>query len=77
MNVVTYEFHLVKRFAAFVKFTKAANRFTKVNQAEVTAFPNNSNRLFSSKISYLTRAPLGYFYNAPHWGGGYFGPPPL
>ena len=20
----------------------------------------------------LTRAPLGYFYNAPHWGGGYF-----
>ena len=18
----------------------------------------------------LTRAPLGYFYNAPHWGGG-------
>ena len=27
----------------------------------------------------LTRAPLGYFYNAPHWGGGgcYFEPPPL
>ena len=25
----------------------------------------------------LTRAPLGYFYNAPHWGGGgYFEPPP-
>ena len=24
----------------------------------------------------LTRAPLGYFYNAPHWGGGgYFEPP--
>ena len=22
----------------------------------------------------LTRAPLGYFYNAPHW-GGYFEPP--
>ena len=19
----------------------------------------------------LTRAPLGYFYNAPHWGGGF------
>ena len=26
----------------------------------------------------LTRAPLGYFYNAPHWGGGLFrAPPPL
>ena len=25
----------------------------------------------------LTRAPLGYFYNAPHWGGGYFEPLPL
>ena len=25
--------------------------------------------------SLLTRAPLGYFYNAPHWGGGYFEPP--
>ena len=26
---------------------------------------------------FLTRAPLGYFYNAPHWGGGggYFEPP--
>ena len=24
--------------------------------------------------SELTRAPLGYFYNAPHW-GGYFEPP--
>ena len=24
----------------------------------------------------LSRAPLGYFYNAPHWGGGYFEPPP-
>ena len=22
------------------------------------------------QIRYLTRAPLGYFYNAPHWGGG-------
>ena len=28
------------------------------------------------KLSILTRAPLGYFYNAPHWGGGgYFEPP--
>ena len=25
----------------------------------------------------LTRAPLGYCYNAPHGGGGYFEPPPL
>ena len=24
----------------------------------------------------LTRAPLGYFYNAPQWGGGYFEAPP-
>ena len=23
----------------------------------------------------LTRAPLGYFYNAPRWGEGYFEPP--
>ena len=38
-----------------------------------------------SKISYLTvwiavrvltSAPLGYFYNAPHWGGGLFRAPP-
>ena len=26
-------------------------------------------------VTPLTRAPLGYFYNAPHWGGGYFEPP--
>ena len=25
----------------------------------------------------LTRAPLGYFYNAPYWGGGLFRAPPL
>ena len=25
----------------------------------------------------LTRAPLGYFYNAPHWGGAISSPPPL
>ena len=25
----------------------------------------------------LTSDPLGYFYNAPQWGGGYFEPPPL
>ena len=24
----------------------------------------------------LTRAPLGYFYNAPHWGGAISSPPP-
>ena len=24
----------------------------------------------------LTRAPLGYFYNAPHWGGGAISSPP-
>ena len=27
-------------------------------------------------VCILTRAPLGYFYNASHWGGGYFEPPP-
>ena len=26
---------------------------------------------------YLARAPLGYFYNAPHWGGGAISSPPL
>ena len=31
-----------------------------------------------STLRHLTRAPLGYFYNAPHWGGGLFrAPPPL
>ena len=30
-----------------------------------------------SAFSHLTRAPLGYFYNAPHWGGGLFRAPPL
>ena len=24
----------------------------------------------------FTRAPLGYFYNAPHWGGAISSPPP-
>ena len=27
--------------------------------------------------SWLTRAPLGYFYNAPHWGGGAISSPLL
>ena len=26
-------------------------------------------------FSLLTRAPLGYFYNAPHWGGAISSPP--
>ena len=30
------------------------------------------------KSAILTRAPLGYCYNAPHWGGGAISsPPPL
>ena len=36
--------------------------------------------VYSSKTSHaltLTRAPLGYFYNAPHWGGGAISSPPL
>ena len=37
-------------------------------------------RLFCSGERYqdaltLTRAPLGYFYNAPHWGGAISSPP--
>ena len=29
-------------------------------------------------LTILTRAPLGYVYNAPHWGGGLFrAPSPL
>ena len=36
-----------------------------------------SNLLMIARL-YLTRAPLGYFYNAPHWGGGAISsPPPL
>ena len=26
-------------------------------------------------FGWLTRAPLGYFYNAPHWGGAISSPP--
>ena len=26
-------------------------------------------------LTILTRAPLGYFYNAPHWGGLFRAPP--
>ena len=33
------------------------------------------NRRYDLKRQWLTRTPLGYFYNAPHW-GGYFEPPP-
>ena len=31
---------------------------------------------FRIALACLTRAPLGYFYNAPHCGGSYFEPPP-
>ena len=42
-----------------------------------TGYIGPSNMLIVRMIL-LTRAPLGYFYNAPHWGGGgYFEPPPL
>ena len=30
--------------------------------------------VYHEERNHLTRAPLGYFYNAPHW-GGYFEPP--
>ena len=32
-------------------------------------------RMYNSKL--LIRAPLGYFYNAPYWGGGAISNPPL
>ena len=37
----------------------------------------HENKFVMNNFSSLSRAPLGYFYNAPHWGGGYFEPPPL
>ena len=33
--------------------------------------------LFDEGSFGLTRAPLGYIFNAPHWGGGLFRAPPL
>ena len=29
-----------------------------------------------ARVAILTRVPLGYFYNAPHWGGGAISSPP-
>ena len=33
--------------------------------------------LRGSNVTVLTRAPLGSWYNTPHWGGGFLGPPSL
>ena len=39
--------------------------------------PNTKPIFILPKIPILNHAPLGYFYNAPHLGGGgYFEPPP-
>ena len=35
-----------------------------------------SSRPMQSWDGSLTRTPLGYFYNAPHWGGAISSPPP-
>ena len=43
-------------------------------RAPSQAEPNSELRAY---ISGLTRAPLGYFYSAPHWGGGAISSPPL
>ena len=32
---------------------------------------------YLARVDMLTRAPLGYFYNAPHWGAISSPPPPL
>ena len=52
----------------------------------IRAYFSNITAAFSTKRAFdmtnkicsliLTRAPLGYFYNAPHWGGGLFLAPP-
>ena len=43
------------------------------------AYTPQRNTIVQKKCLFnLTRAPLGYFYNAPHWGGGAISsPPPL
>ena len=47
-------------------------------QVKVKMFDISGLVTSASKIAMLTRAPLGYFYNAPHWGGGgLFRAPPL
>ena len=35
-----------------------------------------STNIWAFLVDKLTRAPLGYFYNAPHWGGGAISSPP-
>ena len=44
-------------------------------QVKVKMFDISGLVTSASKISMLTRAPLGYFYNAPHW-GAISSPPP-
>ena len=71
------------------KFTKwAGNRYaimhpwTKAVYKPPPPPPGKKNKLGRSSRNldvfldtYLTRAPLGYFYNAPHWGGAISNPP--
>ena len=48
----------------------AINEFPDISAAKTNL--STMDLIFS-----LNRAPLGYFYNAPHWGGGLFRAPPL
>ena len=73
-----YQYVLVNRIdESFMRDNVARN---KVKQRELILFycaiVNFKLEYFLDEASEgaLTRAPLGYFYNAPHW-GGYFEPP--
>ena len=65
------------------KKSKSVGQFVRYNQfcdVMFTRFLAEIRHMFESlsKPHLLTRAPLGYFYNAPHWGGGgLFRAPPL
>ena len=47
-------------------------RWIQMNASTSWTMPSH---IFNKK-SLFNPAPLGYFYHAPHWGGGYFEPPP-
>ena len=51
---------------------------TTVREREMQAFQKQNGKRSANRRTFeglamkrpLTRAPMGYFYNAPHWGGG-------
>ena len=55
------------------------NKYTNAERSSTMLMRQNQQDTTKETITRdrrLTRAPLGYFYNAPHWGGGgYFEPP--